>query len=881
MALSLDNLTDDVVAGYWDWNIRQNTLHLSERFKAMFGYQDHELESSVDAWRSIILPEDLALIQQSIREHINSKGKIPFNKEVRHKHKNGSVVWGNCMGLVVEWYRKEPIRMVGCHIKTPRAKVMDDAAKIDLHEKTSKSAHFGIWEWDFVNNLVYWNSVIRKIYQVSDHYQPDFKSFIHFVKEGEDRQKLSEAINFAINFGVSFDVECRLVTVNGQTKWVRIVGESEFFNNNCTRLYGSLQDIDQQKRVQYELQLSEEQFRSSFENSAIGMALVSLNGKCLKANRQLCDMLGYSQKELLDRYITDVTHPDDVDEDLSLVARLLNGQIETYRLEKRYITKGGRVVWVLLNVSLVKDHFGEPVHFVSQIENISLRKEAEQALIESETNYRHIFENIQDVFYQTDKNGFITEVSPSVEKLTGLSRKQVIGSHVNSFYVNPNDKLKISQSLKVNGKINDYHLRLKQGSDGVVYTSANIQMVYNSEGDVVGVEGSLRDITESKKAEKALVERDSLLTNLSEQVPGAIFKLQCFLDGRSSLPFASRGLFDIFEINPEDVKNDASRMFERIHFDDVERLKKSIITSYKDQTKWELEFRVTLPLKGARWLTGVAKPQLMADKSAIWYGYITDITEQKSKEQDLKHTFDLVTEQNNRLINFAYIISHNLRTHSGNFEMLVDLIFDTNNDADRRELLNHLKKVSSQLSETILHLNDVVSIQTSIDQERTKLNLYKYVEKTKDLLAMNLNQCGGIIDNQVPSGLEIEYNAAYIESILFNFLSNAIKYRHPERPPFITIGTECKDDRVVLVISDNGRGLDLKKNGDKLFGMFKTFHGNTDAKGIGLFITKNQIEAMGGKIEVESAVDEGTTFKVYLTRQMMDHKPILKAYQPS
>jgi signal transduction histidine kinase len=196
-------------------------------------------------------------------------------------------------------------------------------------------------------------------------------------------------------------------------------------------------------------------------------------------------------------------------------------------------------------------------------------------------------------------------------------------------------------------------------------------------------------------------------------------------------------------------------------------------------------------------------------------------------------------------------------------------------------LLNHLKKVSSQLSETILHLNDVVSIQTSIDQERTKLNLYKYVEKTKDLLAMNLNQCGGIIDNKVPSGLEIEYNAAYIESILFNFLSNAIKYRHPERPPFITIGTECKDDRVVLVISDNGRGLDLKKNGDKLFGMFKTFHGNTDAKGIGLFITKNQIEAMGGKIEVESAVDEGTTFKVYLTRQMMDHKPILKAYQPS
>jgi signal transduction histidine kinase len=121
-----------------------------------------------------------------------------------------------------------------------------------------------------------------------------------------------------------------------------------------------------------------------------------------------------------------------------------------------------------------------------------------------------------------------------------------------------------------------------------------------------------------------------------------------------------------------------------------------------------------------------------------------------------------------------------------------------------------------------------------------------------------------IILNRIPDNFVIKYNPAYLESILFNFISNALKYSSDERIPEIHLDAFWEQDRPVLICKDNGLGIDLEKNGAKLFGMYKTFHGNKDAKGIGLFMTRNQVEAMHGKIEVESQLGIGTSFKIYL-----------------
>lgn len=242
-------------------------------------------------------------------------------------------------------------------------------------------------------------------------------------------------------------------------------------------------------------------------------------------------------------------------------------------------------------------------------------------------------------------------------------------------------------------------------------------------------------------------------------------------------------------------------------------------------------------------------------------GIIEDITENKRTEEELKQSFELVSEQNKRLLNFSYIVSHNLRSHTSNIEMISSFLETANTKEERDEMIDMLKKVSHSLNETIINLNEVVSIRNNINLSVEKINVYEYIEKTKLVLAEQIQKKHANIHNLVSPTIEVDYNIAYFESIIYNFISNAIRYSHPDRTPEITLS--FNEDNKTLIISDNGIGIDLKKNGDNLFGMYKTFNNNPDSKGIGLFITKNQIDAMGGRIETESELNKGTTFTLF------------------
>jgi hypothetical protein len=242
-------------------------------------------------------------------------------------------------------------------------------------------------------------------------------------------------------------------------------------------------------------------------------------------------------------------------------------------------------------------------------------------------------------------------------------------------------------------------------------------------------------------------------------------------------------------------------------------------------------------------------------------GIVEDITEKKRTDEELKQSFELVSEQNKRLLNFSYIVSHNLRSHTSNIEMISSFLETANNKEERDEMINLLKKVSLSLNETIFNLNEVVSIRNNFNLFIEKVNVYDYIEKTRIVLAEQIQKKHANINNLVSETIEVNYNVAYFESIIYNFISNAIRYSHPDRTPEITLS--FNEDKKALIISDNGIGIDLKKNGDKLFGMYKTFNNNPDSKGIGLFITKNQIDAMGGRIETESEINKGTTFTLF------------------
>jgi signal transduction histidine kinase len=137
------------------------------------------------------------------------------------------------------------------------------------------------------------------------------------------------------------------------------------------------------------------------------------------------------------------------------------------------------------------------------------------------------------------------------------------------------------------------------------------------------------------------------------------------------------------------------------------------------------------------------------------------------------------------------------------------------------------------------------------------------VERSLEILRLEIRSTEAIIRNNVRVDTELRINPAYCESIVLNLLSNTLKYRHPDRAPVVDVNATEQNGFIVLSVKDNGQGIDLDKHGKDLFGMYKTFHGNSDANGIGLFITNFQVQAMGGHIEVESKVNEGSIFKVF------------------
>jgi len=179
------------------------------------------------------------------------------------------------------------------------------------------------------------------------------------------------------------------------------------------------------------------------------------------------------------------------------------------------------------------------------------------------------------------------------------------------------------------------------------------------------------------------------------------------------------------------------------------------------------------------------------------------------------------------------------------------------------ESFTHLRSTSNALSQTIEDLKELVEIQTKLVHKKENLNLNAFLGKTLDILADEIAKNKVKIDNRISKEETITYIPAYLESILLNFTTNAIKYSHPDRTPVISYSISNSRTRKVLKITDNGLGINLEKHGKKLFGMYKTFHKNKDSRGIGLFITKNQIEAMGGSVDVTSEVGVGTTFKIY------------------
>ncbi|MEH6681932.1 MAG: PAS domain-containing protein [Sediminicola sp.] len=384
------------------------------------------------------------------------------------------------------------------------------------------------------------------------------------------------------------------------------------------------------------------------------------------------------------------------------------------------------------------------------------------------------------------------------------------------------------------------------------------------DGKIIGLLGTLQDITKHEASGPNPLENEQLLSTLIDNLPLNIFVKD--LDSRKTLVNRS-------ECEYVGVK-DPSELIGKSDFDLYER-KTAQMSRDEDllviNSLSPILGKETLHVKkdGKQTTFLTSKIPLLGPngKAKGIIGFSLDISESKQKEAEMRDLINVTSLQNKKLINFAHIISHNLRSHTANFSMLLDFLVQENDEMEKKKIIGMLTSASDNLLETLDNLNEVVAISTNVGLEKHPVHLNSKIRAVQENLMAFLLHNNATIINMVPDEVYVKAIPAYLESILMNFITNSIKYKDPSRDPVIKISTQSHNDHIILSIADNGLGLDLKKYGSKLFGMYKTFHNNSDARGMGLYITKNQIEAMDGKIITCSEVGKGTTFNIYFNEK--------------
>ncbi|MFD1551107.1 hypothetical protein DNU06_04085 [Putridiphycobacter roseus] len=804
-----------------------------------------------------------------------------WRDEVCNVAKNGDIYWVDTVIHPVLDDKNEITEFIAIrYLITERKKIEQNLIKTkELLLETGKIARIGSWEYYVAENEIILSDMVNEIMEFPLGYKYKFTGKPQFEVQNKGQKSIIELISEAGETGVEYDEERKLFSPKGNELWIRVMIKTEIVNGKVIRVFGTMQDIRGRKAAEKEkeyhtilmdglfnlsplgivlndletgayielnnklieptgytkeefvklsywditpkeyapleeialqqmnelgyyktfqkeyikkdgtrypvelrgvviqdtngnkkiwsfveditervatekkLKVSEETFRGSFDYAGIGMALVNEKGNWLKVNKKLIEMLGYEKEELLKLNFQTITHPEDIDADLELMAQLISGEIDHYQMEKRYFHKSGHFIYTILSVSMVKDMKGKIQHFISQVVDITAAKKAEIKLKELFSKNQAILDASTEVtIIGTDNEGIIQTFNKGAENMLGYTMKELVNKH----------------------------------SASIIH-----------------------------KKEEIISRGEELSATYQKKISG----------------------FDIFIYEANKFGSDVREW------------------TYLNKNGNELTVLLNIT-------------PIHTDGRIIGYlGIGTDITAIKKAEKELKNILSLTENQNERLQNFAYIVSHNLRSHSGNLTSLLELFLDENPKFQELEIIQMLALSANNLKDTISHLSEVALLQDSSQEEFYPIQLQASINNAINNVSALAIEKQIEIQNNVGSSITILGLNAYVDSVLLNFLTNGIKYRAENRKSFIKLSSKIEKKYVVLTIEDNGLGIDLKRHGKKLFGMYKTFHKHEEARGLGLFITKNQIEAMGGYVEVESTVDQGTTFKIYFINE--------------
>jgi PAS domain S-box-containing protein len=853
----------------WDRNL--NVTYWNEKAEEIFGWKNNEALGKSSTSLNIVYHEDIDLVNRLSENLVNGIVNNNF-LENRNYNKAGEI-------LDCEWYNSvlkdehgnvttilSLVRNITHRTKIERElKTLNKDMKM-LFENIDET----LFSVDMVNyKIIQMSPACEKIYGYSAEEFYTRGNLWYEVIHPEDK-KIADVQLETLRSGQTVFNQYRIIHRDGSIRFIenKVIPTLDP-SGQLIRIDGLSNDVT--AKILHDRELKESNERYEMVTKATNDAIWDWN---LETNELYWSdgyekLFGYKtlDKEQNSIIWTSRIHEEDKKRvEKGIKEKINNSHAGFWEDEYRYYRADGSIAQIYDRAFVVYNDHQKPIRMVGAMQDISLRKEAEDHLQKSEANLRNIFENTDTSYVLLDEKANIL----SYNKLaTILAREENMGDiEEGKNYIDLMPEYRraevrnVLENVLERGKKLSYEVRYDRDDKTYTWLYVSMHPIFNINHKILGLSVAATNITARKKAEESLLKSEANLRTIFDNTSIAYVLLDKKFKVISYNEAAARGYkkelkFDLIEgISLLDhFPCDKKRLTRKGHEALLSGKKINYEMSFGDRGESRTWYYINMfPV---------------FDSLNNTLGFIIsseDITIRKNAELEReKITSDLI-QRNKDLHQFAYIISHNLRSPVANIIGLSSIITDNLpiNKTEHKTLINGLSVSARKLDEVIRDLNHILQVRHEINEKK---ELVKFSDVTADIqtsIGTLITKENVIIKTDFSDVDDVFTLKSYMNSIFYNLISNSIKYRSTENQPWIEIRSKKINNKIHILFKDNGIGIDLKNNEDKIFGLYKKFHAHKEGKGIGLYMVKTQVEILGGKIGVKSEVNKGAEFLIEL-----------------
>lgn len=753
-----------------------------------------------------------------------------------------------------------------------------DISKLKLLEENYRSknqllnvaqarAQIGHWQWDSRTNLATCSENMYRMLNLKSGSKLSLQTLLKDVHPDDidsvyKNMKLSLKTKKYPNF-------VHRIVLNGEVRHIKVMGEvNTDKKGNVTTVTGISQDITQQHHYQNKILRKNYLLSLSEKKANLGHWYWYTGTDYVTGSRNLYKLFDLDAKEeemIKIKTLHNYVHPDDI----AHVKKYTSESIKKKSLnqfEFRIIVSNGAIRTLKFSGQIFTDDQDEIEEILGIFQDITEQKVFESELLKKNNLLNLAEKNAQMGHWHLKPGDTFATWSNNLLSMYGMTPEDAkIDFSEMMEYVHPEDRKILNEHIKSfqeKGGHGDFTHRIVL-KDGTIKTIRIHDTVYkNEKGDVEEIVGVCQDITEQTK-------RENKIRNILDSAPYPNF----ILSSNFSIEIVNRAAIQLFEYSSSDlIGKTIEELVPSRFYTKVLALQKNFELN-SDDSKLALEEELFMVSKSGKEIpVEITLGPVYTEDGLLCAWIARDITSEKIAEANILEANQQLQEltkelkfQNHQLEDFSHITTHNLRSPVNNLNTLLSLFKISEKEKDKEILFEKFEKVIDHLTLTLDTLVDNLKVKTAEQVELEPISLEKVLHKTLDILTAEIEQTGAKIDFDFQVA-EVMYNKLYLDSIFQNMVSNALKYSSPKRRPVITVISDVVDDKIRLTFKDNGLGMDLEMYGHHLFKMNKVFHNHPKAKGVGLFMTKTQVESMGGEIHVESEVDKGTTFHICLSK---------------